>query len=582
MRTHFAARVGRRVAFGLSLVLLSACAPVATPTLPTSSTPFPQATPRERSQDLSPTAIVPTPGSTPSSTPTPVVVSQEKPQYGGHLTLMLSANPPNLDPNGDPQTANINEPARASVEALLRRNAWQPTIPIQGHLAETWDITPDGTTYTFKLRKGIVWQDGSPLTVQDVAFTLDRYRNPPSNVRSGVKPYLKPIKDIQIVDDTTLRIILEQRSAFMLEILTYVAVFQKKWIEGGGDPTRNMMGTGPFKFESYTPSVNWHFVKNPNYWQPGTPYLDQLTWFILNDPATRLAAVRTGRVKVASSRFSQISVSDKERIEKDILPIQIWPTFVQGAPYLLFNMGRPPYNDVRVRRAIHLVFDRAVNRKVVFGNAGRPGFWLTYSRPPGIPLDELLSLPGFREDPGMKQQDIAEAKKLMAQAGYPDGFKAVILSRPITDNRNEAVFTANELKKIGIQATLEVPEDAAVFAKMGRGDFEMGQLTGGAANQRVDPSDATGLFFLPTSVFNYSHFDDPEFLKLFDEQNKILDPTARSTVVRKMEQRIIDVMPGLHAGYFHGFNLAWDDVKNWPRYDRSLDSDVFTHVWMAR
>ena len=574
---------------GVVTLSLGACSPAPIPSSTPASTP---AAPAAQASPVSPAPTSAAPRPTPATPATPVSArpaeptpppsqpAPEKPAYGGTLALTLSADIPSLDFNGE-NTVNVWEPGRATVESIVRRNAWKSDIPIEGHLAKSWDVSKDGTVITFKFQSGIKWQDGSPFSADDVKFTFERYARPPQGVKSVWMAQLKPIKEAKVLDDTTLQLVLNEPSASFLDSLTYIVIYSRKWIEGGGDPRRQHVGTGPFKLQSYTPSVSLQFVRNASYWQEGKPYLDGLTWHIVADRATRFAALRTGRVRVASTRFSQLTPTEKTTIEQDKLSVRLWPTIVQGSPYMIFNLKTQPFSDIRVRRAIHLATDRAQARTVLFEGAGRPGFWFTYSKPPGIPFDELMKLPGFREDTALKQQDQAEAKRLMAEAGYPNGFKATLTSRPLSDFKTQAVFMANELNKIGIQANVDVLEDATVFAKFGRGDFQMGQLQG-TTNLRPDPADNASLWFLPTSGLNYSYFDDAEFVKAYDEQGRLTDPLERSKLVRKMEQRLIDVMPGIHLGFFHGYLMAWNDVKNWPEFDRGVDANVLPSVWMSR
>ncbi|MBI4307711.1 MAG: ABC transporter substrate-binding protein [Chloroflexi bacterium] len=552
-------------------MLLSACAPAAAPSPPAPApaapgAPAPTAVPRATPPPVAPAAA-------------PAAPAAEKPQYGGTLALTLNADIPSLDFNAE-TTMNVWEPGRASVESLVRRNAWKPDVPIVGHLAEKWDMSADGTTFTFTLAKGATWHDGSPFTSQDVKFTFERYLNPPAGVRSVIVTQLQPIKEMQVVNDTTFKMVLRQPKGSMLDRLSGIPVYSKKWTEAGGDPQRDMMGTGPFKFKAYTPGTSWEFVKYPNYWQKGKPYLDGLIWYIINDRATRFAALRTGRAKVASSYFSQISPTEKEQMEKDKLPVQTWPSYVQLTPYMEFNLKQKPYDDVRVRRAIHLATDRAQARQTVLEKAGRPGFWFTYRQPPGIGLDELLKMPGFREDPKLKEQDIAGAKKLMADAGFPNGFKAVVTTRTLDSFKKQAIFMASEVSKIGIQATVDVVEDAAIWPKLRRGEFQMAQLN--ATSLRIDPSDETDLWLLPKGGLNFHPFEDAEFVKAYNEQDKLLDPAARTPILRKMEQRLIDEMPGIHLGWSYGFIMVWNEVKNWPQYDRGFEAGVLSDIWMTK
>ncbi|MEK7874174.1 MAG: ABC transporter substrate-binding protein, partial [Chloroflexota bacterium] len=261
------------LAVGIALsLLLAACAPAAAP----APAPAPAA-----------------PAARPAAA-APATATPERPRYGGVLTITSDLDPPHFD--AQQQTSmNIGLLVSPAYSNLLYYDA-ETGSKIMPELAEQWSVSPDALTYTFKLRKGVKFHDGTPLTPADVVFSLERMKTPPKGGLSASADLLVALDKVQTVGDDTITLTMKYAFAPLAStlVVNFTPIFSKAYVEKNGDMKTTVMGTGPFKFKSYTPSVSFDLVKNENYWIQGRPYLDGISVFVIKDPATRLAALRTG------------------------------------------------------------------------------------------------------------------------------------------------------------------------------------------------------------------------------------------------------------------------------------------------
>ncbi len=339
------------------------------------------------------------------------------------------------------------------------RNAYR-VIP---WLAESWEM-PDDHTYLFHIRKGVKWQDGEPFTAADVAWGYEYLRDPANKFRLAES--LQSADQIEAVDRDTVRITTKGRAPDFLRDLTgggsgsEPSIYPKHIFDQGKGFEKLAVGTGPFKLESWDPQSGATLVRNPDYWQPGKPYLDKIKLVYGVDAQASLAAFRAQQNDV-------VKLSDKPQFDAlhALVPDAPYMAFPQQmADFLTMRQDRPPFNDPRVRKALHLAVDRQqMVNTISFGEGIVSGPGINGAREGwAIPQDELLKLPGYRQP---KDQDIAEAKRLLAEAGYPDGLKTSIkFNSTHTRHPAEAQFLAEQLRSAGIQAELQ-PQENAVMVK---------------------------------------------------------------------------------------------------------------------
>ena len=214
---------------------------------------------------------------------------------GGILRYGLSSEPPNLDPQKSTGTAA--QVVKNSIYSGLLRY-WKG-FKIDPDLAKSWDISADGRTYIFHLYENVYWHNGDKFSAEDVKFSLERIMDPKAGGTNKAE-LTQTIEKIEVVDEKTVKIVLKAASPEFLDILSVATcrIVSKKFIEGGGNPNKTLMGTGPFKFKEYTPTVSLKVVRNENFFKKGRPYLDGIDFIFYPDQTTRVTALRTGAVDI--------------------------------------------------------------------------------------------------------------------------------------------------------------------------------------------------------------------------------------------------------------------------------------------
>src|SRR5215475_1940541 len=347
------------------------------------------------------------------SIPVRHAAGQERPRSGGELVLLVPSEPPSYDGHREGTFGTVH-PLAPVYNALLRidptdRTGTRPAPD----LAESWTIAPDGLTYTFKLRGGVRFHDGSVLTSRDVKASYDKIVFPPPGIISARKGAYQAVEAIEAPDPLTVRFRLKWTEASFLVNLAspfnwiYRADILAKdirWYE------TNTMGTGPFKFVEHVKGSHLVGKKNPDYWDKGKPYLDGFRAIFITDTAARIAAIRGERAHIEFRGFAP-----KQR--DDLVKALGAKITVQESPWdclllVAMNHEKKPFDDRRVRRALTFALDRyegsrnlsriAVVREV--GGIQVPGTpWAT-------PLQELEKLAGYGRD---IQKARAEARRLL-------------------------------------------------------------------------------------------------------------------------------------------------------------------------
>lgn len=560
----------------LVLALVVACAPAAAPT----PAPPPTAT-KAPVVPASPTAAVPAPAKpTPAPVkPTPAPPVAEKPQPGGVLTLRAQADPEHLDIQQQGSVIALN-PIGPCYSNLLRYDPLENTKVIPD-LATEWSVSDDGLVYTFKLRQGVKWHDGQPFTAADVQATFDRGIKPP---RGTVTPRWSAIKamaqDWAMVDPYTFKVTLKGPSASFLPFLAvdFMMIMPKHVLEAKGDLKKDVVGTGAFKFKSYKRSVSFEVVKNPDYFLPERPYLDVMLTYILPDPGTAMAAFRTRRILTLAT-YPYVKPSELRELQAefgDKVKIGTYP--VGGSVRLCINTKKTPWGDQRVRKAVHLALDRQAAVKALTEGTGAIGAPFDPRTEWSIPLDELLKMPGYRQP---KDADLAEAKRLLAEAGFPNGFKSSIMARSYPDYVNASIFIAEQLRKIGIDlGSVKVMESAAGYAALNAGDFDTeGESVGFIIG---DPDALITELYLATSGRNYGKYYNEKVEKLFEQESRTLDVQKRKQLIREMQLILLDDPPYGFLYMSTSNDAWWEDVRGYQSGQTIYTNIKYIDVWLKK
>ncbi len=502
----------------------------------------------------------------------------ETPRHGGVLLAAIGADPPSLDPHQENTFATIQLVAPL-YSTLLQVDPYHYPKVI-GDAASEWKIAPDGLTYTFKLRPGIKFHDGSTMTAADVKATYDKIVFPPQGTRSVRKAHYTAVKSIEAPDASTVVFHLKFPSASLLDNLgsPWNVIYPKKYLDK--DPNyfkTNVVGSGPFRFKHYTRGATFEGERNPDYFVKDRPYLDGYKFFISPETAVRAAAVRSGRAYI---EFRDLPKSEVEGIQKqlgDKIVVQEVPA--TGWWGLAVNNTTKPFSDARVRKALTLAVDRYTGGRVLYpltglkivGGLMRPGTeW-------AMPETELEKLPGFGKD---MDKNRAEARRLLAEAGYANGLKIVLKNRNVKlPYQDFAVYLIQEWRKIGIEVEHRPLETAAWFAD-GRdtGNFEAIIAPG---VEFMDDPDQTLERYTTGSPQNWGRFSDPVVDDLFARQARAMDPAERKKLVIEIQKRVLDnayYVPGL---WWTRRVVHWAKVKNYVAPPNHYSNQKLQDVWLS-
>src|SRR5262245_63278078 len=410
------------------------------------------------------------------------------------------------------------------------------TFTVEPHLAERWE-EPDDLTYVFHLRRGVTWHNKPPLNgrelvADDVKFTFDRFLNEKANV---LRDQLEPVERIEVVDRYTVQFVLKEPFVWLPNRLADTSsmwIIAPEVVEKFGDLKKpeSAIGTGPFILERYEPNVKTVFKRNPAYFREGQPYVDGVEWLVLDDESTGLAMYRNGQIDCGPAAWWSVRQADLESLKNSHphLMYRDFQSVVTGG--ITMRTDQPPFNDVRVRCAISHALDRQGLIEAVAGR-GEPtpaiGRGLTAW---SLPVDQLGA--------GAKyyQYNPKEARRLLAEAGYPKGFKTQLtansgLGHDLVDN---AQLVQRFLKDVGIAAELKLKEYVAYMATTFQGKFE-GMVYGPTTGAR-DPDGPLYQRYMPDHLLNRGHVNDPKMTAMLKEQRRTKDVEARRQIIFEFQR----------------------------------------------
>lgn len=462
---------------------------------------------------------------------------------GGILKIGLQADPTALDPQKQSLTA-IWRVVEHIYEGLT---GVRPDLSIEPLLAESWEISDDGLVYTFTLREGILFHDGTPLTAADVKFTFERLVDPETASPSAAD--LASMASVEAPDDRTVVVTLSQPDASFLSTLTNpsVGIQSEAFVTAnGGDVSQVAMGTGPFVFNEYVPNTRVILDKNPSYWQEGLPYVDGLEMIIAPDDTSRTSAVVTGTVDL----IEYAPLRDIEILEQDP-SLKLAGDANTNIRFIGINLEHEPLNILEVRQAIAAVIDReAVLGPAVFGHGTPttvlfpPGFWAT--------LDVEIPAP-----------DIERARQLLADAGYPDGFSTTITSwSQYSFLSAPAVVIQEQLAQIGIQAELNLVENATMIEQVhapGNRTFDLA-VTG--TSGYIDPMGIMQDFASDSST-NLASYSNERVDELIAAGIASTDPDERAEIYREMQEILLEDLPWINLFIANQYEAMKTDVMGY-------------------
>ena len=483
---------------------------------------------------------------------------------GSKLVYGLTLTPSGIDPHVN-ASSELGIPLTSVYDTLVWQDLDGEFVP---GLAESWEISDDGLTYTFHLRHGVKFHDGSPFNAQAVKFNLDRIVDPQTKSQKAVF-MLGPYDHAEVVDDYTVKVYLKEPFAPLLDSLSqvYLGMASPAAVEKWGlDYQMHQVGTGPFMFKEYIPKDHLTLVRNPGYnWAPaifghqGPAYLQEIEFRFFVEPATRVLALEAGEAHV----MGEIPPQDAQRLSDDH-GFQLIPVALPGTPLQIFlNTERPPTDDLRVRQALIYATDREAIVAAIFKNLSPAAHG---------PLNAVTI--GYDEEvAGLYTHDPEQAKDLLKAAGWVDVDGDGVLEKNGQPLRVEAYLMGwgfmpevaqlvqAQFKAVGVEMRSQVVAYPAALEAAREGKHNLIPFSLSSS----DP-DILRTFFHSGGGFNWAKVRDPRLDALLEEGARTLDPEKRKELYAEAQRIIMTEALIIPVRDYVNLNAASVQVKG-LRYD---------------
>ena len=501
----------------------------------------------------------------------PRTASAQTPRRGGTLALRLW-DPPNWDL--DQTISYKTHIAHTFTHSRLVKHKAGPgvapgSLVIEGDLAESW-TQPNETTYVFKLRRGVRWHNKPPvngreLTAEDVRYTVERFLAVKGNANAYM---LRSVDKVEAPDKYTVKFTLKEPFAWFLDMLANpmaVAIVAKEVVDKYGDlkPWESVIGTGPWMLDSYRPNIGYTYVRHPAYFVAGQPYIDRVEVTVDEDNASRTASFLAGKYDLGwelpggIARSDWLQLRDTLKTKRPNLRVAEFPGNVGN--HVSMRVDQKPFSDLRVRQAMSMALDRKALIDTLYEGSG-------VANPPGVPLAlKDWSLPVDQLGDGAKNfaYDPKEAKRLLAAAGYPNGFPATICwttyGTPIVVDHAQLVV--KYFKDVGIDAKLDTKEYGAYISTCFYGKFD--SLAFGPQTPFLDGDNYLFGYYYPGEMKNQSHVNDPVVADMLVRQRRTFDVVKRRELIHEA-QRYLAKQVYYTTSVGTMYTVVWDGaLKNY-------------------
>ena len=509
-----------------------------------------------------------------------------KPQSGGQINFKVAVDPVNYDPAyngkstpGDSALGQAYAPLLAFKTGPDVQFSDQVLIP---NLAQSWQASPDATTYTFHLRQGAKWQNlppvnGREITSADVQWTAQYHtRTGPLSgkklPKSMMASFYQGLTSVETPDKYTA--VFHFAKPFV-PFVNYTAsnwnpVLPKEVFDQYGDYKDHIIGAGPFQLDtsSVQKGTSYIWKRNPDYWDAEHTYLDSIRWLVIPDDAAAFAAFTSKQVDILES----LQYSSFQQVQRSSPGAKFLRHLQPQALYLELSQEHPgPLTDLRVRQAFNFAIDRDEVNKVL---AGGQGSWALPGAIQGLFTDA--------EAHQMLKQDVQQAKQLMAAAGYANS--EANLNWPIendlsTDDKAWFQLVQAQVKRAGINIQFQVSDKAAQRVKRDSGAFDI-DFIGSLGQLEADPDSALFGLFDSNGSTNHPKVKDPELDKLLEAQRAEVDPAKRKDIMRQAVKRILDQMWGISFIYPPIWSITQPYVQNY--YPHFSIRAAYTQAWLTK
>jgi peptide/nickel transport system substrate-binding protein len=458
----------------------------------------------------------------------------DEPKRGGILEYGVKAEPETFDIHAT-NAYGVMHYLPQHYSTLLTFD-WDNFPELVGDLAEDWEMAPDGLTYTFKLRQGVEFHDGTPLTSADVKATYERLRNPPEGEVSARQPLFESIDKIETPDDYTVVFRMKAPDAFMTQNFgsPYNPIYAKADIDKPGNWHKDHVnGTGPFVFVEYDPGSKWVAKRYEKYHHDDV-YLDGTVGYQIKDIVPAMAG---GQIMAEWRSVSPPEVENLKKQMGDKVKFQSSPWLSESV--ITLNSKFEPFQDERVRHALTMCIDRykgleALGKLTIISEF--PSGHLLATSEWAMPEEELQKLPGFSPDGDAAKE---EAKKLLEEAGY-EGLEFSYSNRSVQHPFDQiAIFLISEWKKCGLNPQMMSNPTAKFVELRSNGGFDVSIDWNSAF--LPDPTQMLAKHLsLDRNPQNYAGVTDREIDAWFDQQRQETDKARRKELARKIDQRVIE------------------------------------------
>jgi peptide/nickel transport system substrate-binding protein len=471
--------------------------------------------------------------------------SAEAPKSGGRVVVQIVEDPFDWDVSDRGKSGPNNAGIGLAYNSLLGYKAG-PGVPyeaaeLQPELAERWEVSADGTTFTFHLRKGVKFANlppvnGREMTSADVKWSFEYWSRTgqfaDKNLPKAQYDWMfEDLDAIDTPDPSTVVVRFKQPFAPFLSYAgsNYIPVAPHEIYDQDGHLHDRILGTGPFQLDmdASQKGTRWVWKKNPDYWEPGKPYLDEVVWVVIRDDAAAMAAFQSKQIDWFGDN---VPVNVAENVTRANPQATVFEYRQPQPIHLYINTRKPPLDDVRVRKAISLAIDHDEFIKTFTG--GRGGLALAGAFPDTFTQEEIRQILPY--DPN-------EARRLLAEAGHSNGveFEYMFAAAQFGQQHiQEMELLQSQLKKVGINLQPKGFEYADLSNRRRRGDFFMNH-TAKAIEADVDSYLFT---YHPSNRSNYAGSDDPKLNPLLEAQRREPDPAKRREIVRQAVRYINEEM----------------------------------------
>jgi len=502
---------------------------------------------------------------------------------GGTLRYGVNSGPVHFDVHQSGTVANVGLQG-PMYDTLLRRDPrdGQTIIP---DLAQRWEVAPDGSKYTFQLRRGVKFHDGADFTADDVKATYDRIISPPKGITSPRASLFTGVGEVVVVDPHRVEFRMKESRprAYMLAAFAsgWNIIVRKKSLEEHGGNLRqvpNFPGTGPFRHVSRKDKEVWIMEKNPTYWNKGLPYVDRLEIYHLLPFSPELgSAMLSGKIDYA--RLLDPVTWRKAKETPGMTAGEFNQSVIQA---VWINTKKKPLDDPRVRRAMHLALDRHTLVDVVKDVAPmQVGGFVYPFHEMSTPPAELVKRLGYQKDP---KSAVQEARKLMVEAGHANGIKNLnfLVRGEIGSFKLWSLAIQAMLKEtLNIEMTLRSVQMSQWFEDANAGNFDI--TISAVVSALMDPSDYFTGWYGKDGPQNYGGWTNPAFHDLARQIEREVDDAKRKPLVRQAEMMLENDPPVLPVAYEKIYD-AWHNKvhgQNPAGYFGIYDVVRWDNGWLA-